>query len=318
MSKADCNIGSSLLDYRKAMAHKEATAIREARSIPTPSVMLCGPGLYQPTAEKKLKALESFSEVLPYILPDVEAVAQSYLWHDDLHGENVFLDPENPSTISSIIDWQNTYITPLFDHNITPGPFYRNRFNLRETEEPDFPADFDSMSDDEKRTISRQIMNHQAGASLRKVWRVHLKPVSQTLEFEDSTAWMILQLASRLFENGETHIMALILALRDEWPDLPCVKERGSPAFPLTISDAEAAEMENDLAMAMASEKAMSKITAYLSKSFPGAEQGCWVHHKEYIDIKNELRELKKETVEYFAKTAEDRAAWDEAWPFDD
>lgn len=92
-----------MLNYRKAMAHKEITAIHKARELPEPLIMLCGPGLYQPIATKKLNTLNSLMKIAPYILPKLEAITQSHLWHDDLHAENIFVDPENPSQILLII-----------------------------------------------------------------------------------------------------------------------------------------------------------------------------------------------------------------------
>jgi hypothetical protein len=36
------------------------------------------------------------------------------LWHTNLHLGNIFVSPDDPTTIKAIIDWQSSQVTPLF------------------------------------------------------------------------------------------------------------------------------------------------------------------------------------------------------------
>jgi Phosphotransferase enzyme family len=77
--------------------------------------MICGPNLYLPTKKKKLSALTIYQEILPFILPLQPEYQFSHLWHNDLHDENIFVHPENPTKTTGISDWQSTQIAPLYD-----------------------------------------------------------------------------------------------------------------------------------------------------------------------------------------------------------
>lgn len=81
---------------------------------------LCGPGTDQPTREKKLKALECYLEMIKYLLPADSSIQSSCLWHDDLHVENIFVDPQNPTEVIGITDWQSAELAPLFEHARQP------------------------------------------------------------------------------------------------------------------------------------------------------------------------------------------------------
>ena len=61
-----------------------------------------------------IRLLEQFLPILPFILPKDWFISYPTLWHTDLHGDNIFVDPTNPSKITSIIDWQSTSANPFF------------------------------------------------------------------------------------------------------------------------------------------------------------------------------------------------------------
>lgn len=71
--------------------------------------------MYMTSREKKLKALRSYLAIAEFLLPIDRSIASSYLWHPDLHQENIFANPENPSEIVAIIDWQSAELAPLFN-----------------------------------------------------------------------------------------------------------------------------------------------------------------------------------------------------------
>ena len=42
-----------------------------------------------------------------------------------------------------------------------------------------------------------------------------------------------------------------------------------------------------------------------------------FVRHEQYDEALNALGQLKEQVIETFAKSEEDRVAWEESWPFD-
>ncbi|GAB7353080.1 hypothetical protein MBLNU459_g3626t1 [Dothideomycetes sp. NU459] len=214
----ECDRGpwNSVLEYRQAMARKETIAIQETRRLPKSLIMLCGPGLYQPTASKKLKTMDAFTKILPYILPDAKSATQSYLWHDDLHAENIFVDPEDPSQILSVIDWQSSSVVPLIDHTIQPALLNHDGSSILEMERPILPANLDTMSKDEQSAATRLFYDETLAYAFKIILQKHIEPVFNALTFQESSAASALIFCRRLFEIGEAHAMASIVALRDE------------------------------------------------------------------------------------------------------
>jgi hypothetical protein len=100
--------------------------MRETKAIqflkpPKQIALFCGPKLYQPDTEKKGTALACYRQIVDALDPQDTAITRPRLWHDDLHDENVFVDPHNPEKITGIIDWQSCHISPLFNHNPDPA-----------------------------------------------------------------------------------------------------------------------------------------------------------------------------------------------------
>lgn len=83
--------------------------------------MVCGPGLYQPTAAKKSSAMKSYLCLHDALLPKDPIITAPAFWHNDVHEENIFVDLEDPTKIIGIIDWQSVDLLPLFDHNLDPA-----------------------------------------------------------------------------------------------------------------------------------------------------------------------------------------------------
>ncbi|PGH01258.1 hypothetical protein AJ80_09042 [Polytolypa hystricis UAMH7299] len=114
--KCDRGPWSSLVNYRKAIGDRETTAIKTLSHTPKHLAMIYGPEpLYLPTVEKKLEALQCYSQILDTLLPSDPSLTAGHLWHNDLHHENIFVDPDSLQ-ILGIIDWQSIQIAPLTDH----------------------------------------------------------------------------------------------------------------------------------------------------------------------------------------------------------
>lgn len=67
--------------------------------------------------EKKITALVWYQQIIDILIPKNTALTTPRLWYNDLHEDNVFVDPYNPEKIMGIIDWQSCHISPLFNHN---------------------------------------------------------------------------------------------------------------------------------------------------------------------------------------------------------
>ncbi|KAJ6189838.1 phosphotransferase enzyme family protein [Penicillium mononematosum] len=77
--------------YMQAVGAREIKAIQSLKP-PKQIALFCGPKLYQPDAEKKLTVLAWYQKIVDALIPKDTSVTNPRLWHDDLHGDNIFAD----------------------------------------------------------------------------------------------------------------------------------------------------------------------------------------------------------------------------------
>lgn len=90
--------------------------------------------------------LYSYLQLVQYLLPTDQSITAPFLWHSDLHTENIFLNPKQPTEILGIIDWQSTEVSPLFDHARQPYFLDYKGPQVNGLEPPDFPENFDKLT----------------------------------------------------------------------------------------------------------------------------------------------------------------------------
>lgn len=69
-----------------------------------PKSLSCEPWQYQTRLSKKLIALENYLWVAPCVVPEYKTTHTFVLWHGDLHSQDIFVDPKDPSRIVGVID----------------------------------------------------------------------------------------------------------------------------------------------------------------------------------------------------------------------
>lgn len=198
--------------------------------------MICGPGPYTPTAAKKLAALYAYLRIVEHLIPPDPSISGCYLWHNDLHSENIFVDPENPTHITGIIDWQSVQLLPLFDHNPDPG-FLEFDGELESLERPKFP-DTSGLSKSAKAAAIKEFSDKSLFVISRRLARDKNPTLFHTIDFQTSDPYNVLFLARRIFEIGEAHLNAILVQLGDSWSELPSVtNSRNEIPFPLEFSE---------------------------------------------------------------------------------
>lgn len=277
--------------------------------------MVCGPGLYQPERSKKLSAVEGYLQVFDALLPtESESITTPYLWHDDLHDENIFVDPNNPSKIVGIIDWQSVNLLPLLDHN--PDPAFID-YCGPEPETLDRPEleDTEDLSEIEKAEAISQYHKKALFVASRKIALKKTPAAYDAIKYRQTETFDLLVLGRRLLEFGEAHFHALTVCLRDAWPELPANKSSKVPRpFPITLDNERLAEIEEDVEKAVRGMQIMRDFKVRLGPLWPNKDA---VEHGQYEAAKIALRELKEEIVRDIGKTEEDKSELEHQWPFD-
>ncbi|KAH0175667.1 hypothetical protein KCU67_g45, partial [Aureobasidium melanogenum] len=73
---------------------------------------------YQGYVEGHVQLLGIARQILQILArdPRINGNASPTIMHPDLHLHNIFVDPDDPTTMTAFIDWQGTSIEPAFEH----------------------------------------------------------------------------------------------------------------------------------------------------------------------------------------------------------
>ncbi|OQD75577.1 hypothetical protein PENDEC_c006G05661 [Penicillium decumbens] len=91
----------------EALVQRETACLKKFTTFPQDCQqgIFGGPGCYHPSHKAKLSVLQDFLKIHHHIIPHSKGITGGIIWHNDLHTDNIFVDPDNPSQITSIIDW---------------------------------------------------------------------------------------------------------------------------------------------------------------------------------------------------------------------
>ncbi|KAF2745051.1 hypothetical protein M011DRAFT_495809 [Sporormia fimetaria CBS 119925] len=176
---------TSLVQYLQAVSTRETKAIRSLQ-------------------EKKLDALSSYLQILDTLIPKDLAITNPYLWHNDLHGDNLYVDPEDYGKVTGIIDWQSCHVSPLFNHNTDPAFIDWDDLKPESLSLVPRPK-FSELSPEEKVTAERHYTYYNTFLGWRNLMRVHNPNLYSVIEFRKTSAYGLIFLAHRIFEYGENH-----------------------------------------------------------------------------------------------------------------
>ena len=132
-----------------AVAAREIAWIRRF-AIPRSQHNLLHVSQSQDTPAQHIDLLEKFLAIAPYLLPQDEALTRPYLWHNDLHLNNIFID-EN-GHVTCIIDWQGAWAGPLLTEARQPYFLNYNSEMIMQR-----PKDFEDLEPDQQVEITEKI-----------------------------------------------------------------------------------------------------------------------------------------------------------------
>jgi hypothetical protein len=304
-------IGPSINGFLQSRATRELACVDKFTSYPGQQGLFNGPNQYHPTKGLKARVLRDYLKIADQILPKDVNLSKPSLWHSDLHTDNIFVDPSQPSKILSIIDWQAVNISPLFLQTRHPS--------LIEFEGPipeglkpiELPADFDSLSEE----AQHQAKNLRAAQFLYKLYEILMlrqcPEVAHALRFRDTLHGQITGLASSVFSDGEPVLWGMLIRLQDEWatcvgPSIPCplsfTSEDRTQQRDLEASWGEGVELMHEV---------LTEVGAY--QGWDG-----WVNHNNYPVYKERLVRCREGFLNRHAETEQERSEWIQAWPFED
>ncbi|KAH8726478.1 kinase-like domain-containing protein [Phaeosphaeriaceae sp. PMI808] len=301
----------SIDEFVRSRAARELACIDKFSSYPGQQGIFNGPNQYRPTRTLKVGVLQDYLKVATRILPNNINLSKPTLWHSDLHSDNIFVDPSQPTTILNIIDWQAVNVSPLFLQARHPsliefeGPIPEGFNSIM------LPDNFDDMGEEEQ----NQAKNLRAAQSLYKLYEILMlrqcPEIAHALQFRDTLPGQITGLASSIFSDGEPILQGMLIRLQDEWST--CVKS--SIPCPLSFTSEERTQQQRAEASWSEGVELMHEVLTEV-----GAYQGWdgWVNHNNYPVYRERLSRCRENFLDRHAKTEEERSQWIQAWPFED
>ncbi|KAG6057669.1 hypothetical protein E4U17_001090 [Claviceps sp. LM77 group G4] len=281
----------SLEEYHAAIGHRELACVQHLPNLHPSSLTLRGPGLYQPTREEKVAAIETYLKLLKYALPADRSLGSSHLWHNSLHAGNILVDLENPGRIVGIIDWQSTELSPLYFRSHQP-PFMRHAGpQLHGLDHPVWPPGYDDLKGDAKRAADALFWDQTLCSMYRALVHHRIPKLFKCFEFQESTSYSLLNTALRLSVDGEALHLAVVCELEKEWETLPGTQ--GIP-FPLSLTATDREKIHEDAMSVAVGIEAMHRIKSRLGEHFP--EKG-FVLHDEHEMVIDALSQATKEVL---------------------
>lgn len=245
------------------------------------------------------------------IIPTDTAITSPTLWHNDLHDDNIFVDPDDPEKMTGIIDWQSSHVSPLFNHN--PDPAFLTWDGL-ESETLDLaPKPTRSgLTPEERSAAMREYTIQNVYIGWRKLMHSKNPDLYRVAEFRKSTTYGLIFLAHRMFEYGEAHFQSLLLDLKDTWAELPAVANETHFSFDFSRTDIQRITTEYD--GAVAGTELAAEVKEQMGNLWP--DKG-FIEHEQYDECKAILDNVKNQIFWELAETDEERAEYRRYWPFD-
>ena len=313
------HLGSTATEFMTAIARREIETAKAGLRYPLmPEGLFYGPRQYQPSIQKKLSALENYLKVAPHVLPENKSTHASVLWHGDIHSQNIFVDPDDPSRIVGVIDWQSVSACPLFMHVGLPAFLDYNGPAPENLGKVSLPQHFDSMDPGEQRK-AKALHTAQTLHNLYLVRCLQFNgSVFHAIQGQNTLRHQVSVVPGLVLMDYEPLLNNLLVDVGKEWTHIVGVGEDGcSPnvPFPLQFSDEEIQQQERDGELWAQGVEFMEAFVGEIGgfKHWDGR-----VSDLDYEKSKRELDEGVKRFMVREARNDEEYRAWLKALPFVD
>ncbi|KAI9672562.1 MAG: Phosphotransferase enzyme [Caeruleum heppii] len=262
-----------------------------------------------------LEVLDKYLSAAPHLLPsDIShPMNRPTLRHPDPSPQNIFVDPETHE-ISCIIDWQHAMVLPLLLAAGYP-PMFENPDPIppRGLEKPQRPADYDSLSPEDKVRADdlhrRRWLHFGYRAFNGAKNKPHLAALGEPLRW--LRQWLVDR-AARQWNGDVFTLRGALTRMSEHWSELHhLLPAHEQVACPYTFTAEELAyhnEHEDDWISA-------NDLVEVVREKLGVGENG-WVGSDRYAFAVKENQEIKVQCQEHLP--TDERKLVDDAWPFDD
>ncbi|EFR05505.1 serine/threonine protein kinase [Nannizzia gypsea CBS 118893] len=266
---------------------------------------------YQGSSEEKTGLLESVISLMKMLdstsNPSLAQLWKPVVWHTDLHMGNIYVSPENPSQILSIIDWQSISFLPLFLQARWPIFLEPPENFVRGFQVPKLPANFREMDEEDKQLARYEYQQ----AMVAKAYEVSTYLENQAAHTAMTLPRVFRELFKRCGETSEVGILPLracMIEIFHSWSELGFTGE-----CPYTFSEDEIANHDTQFT----DYEDWYKANEIARKCLDTDEEG-WISPE--LDIEGKRRQ-NQELFEMFVEQMSAERPPEEArrmWPFVD
>ncbi|KAF1986345.1 hypothetical protein K402DRAFT_412733 [Aulographum hederae CBS 113979] len=262
---------------------------------------------------------DHFLKILPYVHPGNDAYMASILWHSDLHSENIFVDENNSTQITGIIDWQGTCLNPTYLQVRHPSFIEYEGPILPAFQVPKLPPDLEELELNAKQA-ARDLYNAQLLWGLYEISVNRGAPdLLRAIRYLDTLPCQLLGLIGATFDDSEPYVQMLLTRCPEpeNWAQLTKANRDGDsiPQCPLHYSEEQVARFKKDVDKweydVDLKSRALEQIGA------PTGWNGI-ISHAEYDEVRRRLERVKQRFLDEMSNSPEERKQWEKAWPFKD
>lgn len=259
---------------------------------------------FRGSVEANLELLTRGAAVLESLSrdPRIENISTPLLLHPDLHKRNIFVDPENPTSIIAVIDWQSTCLDPALFY-FQDIPDLCSGFEA-------FEQESESDGDQSPEETARRDTSAKDMAICRQTWDVGLKgwaPRLYAAQNSDETLTRPFRYCYSCWKDGVAGFRNELVELCQKWSELGL---DGSPPYQLTAEElAEHTRQWSDFQDAV-------NLRNGISQGLNTNEEG-WVPMENCETAKEAAAELLEQ---WLATARDDGMEMEKAkqlWPFD-
>ncbi|KJX97384.1 phosphotransferase enzyme family protein [Zymoseptoria brevis] len=302
-------------EYNFAIAEREKACLQRSSQFPDPQGFYNGPGQYQQISRTKLQILQDFEKVAQYLKPTDPILSKPVFWHTDLHWDNIFVDENDPTEITAIIDWQAVHVAPLFAQARHPN-FLEFDGEIPDTFDADaikLPENFEDLSEEEQQAAKKL----RGAQILWKLYEVELicqcDDINRAIRFGKGLLGRLPSLAGNIFSDGELLVQDLLMSLQQEWSQV--VDDPVAKPCPLSFTDADQKAHDEQFVLWTQSIELMTDFLTSIGgyRAWDGS-----VSHEQYNTAKEHMRLYKEDFISRHSSTEAERTRWLEVWPFPD
>ncbi|GAQ35663.1 hypothetical protein AtubIFM54640_007903 [Aspergillus tubingensis] len=250
--------------------------------------------------------LQKMQLILPALSqhPLVQESAASTVWHTDLHLGNIFVCPDDPTTIEGIIDWQSAEAAPLFiqarfPEFLRPPKGYRSGTNV-----PKLPENFDELGPDEKESAKEEHKLAIQSKYYEISCRAHNKPVFNAMAL-DRCLWEPFT-RCQLPSNGSlVPLRNSLIRIAEDWELLGL-----SDSSPFQFNEEELKRHDEQVQFYKDSLSLWDLVKEQL-----GTDNSGWIHSEDWESV----NKMNKYLYNMFIDTMSEEISAEEAakrWPF--